>query len=78
MTTQEVVQELYDYLMFRFFKENRQVNLDLQFIARHFKDGVRGFFGVIVDEDMGLQEDRQNPETFKLYQTYNPSRKVTK
>ena len=58
MTTQEVVQELYDYLMFRFFKENRQVNLDLEFFARHFKDGVRGFFGVIVDEDMGLLEDR--------------------
>ena len=53
MTTQEVVQELYDYLMFRFFKENRQVNLDLEFFARHFKDGVRGFFGVIVDEEQG-------------------------
>jgi hypothetical protein len=73
MTTQEVVQDLYDYLRFRFFKEGRETDLDLQFFARHFKDGVRGFFGVIVDEDMGLQEDRQNPETFKLYQTYDPS-----
>jgi len=78
MTTQEVVQDLYDYLRFRFFKEGRETDLDLQFFARHFKDGVRGFFGVIVDEDMGLLEDRQNPNAFKLYQTYNPSRKVTK
>ena len=74
MTTQEVVQELYDYLMFRFFKENRQVNLDLEFFARHFKDGVRGFFGVIVDEEQGLLEDRQNPDAFKLYKNYNPSK----
>ena len=73
MTTQEVVQGLHDYLKFRFFKENRQVNLDLNFFTRHFRDGVRGFFGVIVDEDKGLLEDRQNPETFKLYQTYDPS-----
>ena len=78
MTTQEVVQELYDYLKFRFNKEGRETDLDLQFFARHFKDGVRGFFGVIVDEEQGLLEDRQNPETFKLYQTYNPSRKITK
>ena len=53
MTTQEVVQGLHDYLKFRFFKENRQVNLDLNFFTRHFKDGVRGFFGVIVDEEQG-------------------------
>jgi|TARA_B100002003_G_scaffold79556_1_gene74376 hypothetical protein len=78
MTTQEVVQGLHDYLKFRFFKENRQVNLDLNFFTRHFKDGVRGFFGVIVNDEGELLEDRQNPETFKLYQTYNPSRKITK
>jgi len=53
MTTQEVVQELYDYLVFRFYKEGRNTDLDLQFFARHFKDGVRGFFGVIVDEEQG-------------------------
>ena len=73
MTTQEVVQELYDYLKFRFNKEGRETDLDLQFIARHFKDGVRGFFGVIVNDEGELLEDRQNPETFKLYQTYDPS-----
>ena len=78
MTTQEVVQGLHDYLKFRFFKENRQVNLDLNFFTRHFRDGVRGFFGVIVDEDKGLLEDRQNPDAFKLYQTYNPSKQELK
>ena len=71
MTTQEVVQGLHDYLKFRFFKENRQVNLDLSFYTRHFKDGVRGFFGVIVNEEGELLEDRQNPDAFKLYQSYN-------
>tara|TARA_B100001971_G_C17807609_1_gene342450 strand:+ start:312 stop:545 length:234 start_codon:yes stop_codon:yes gene_type:complete len=74
MTTQEVVQDLYDYLRFRFFKEGRETDLDLQFFARHFKDGVRGFFGVIVDEEQGLLEDRQNPDAFKLYKNYNPSK----
>ena len=65
MTTQEVVQELYDYLMFRFFKENRQVNLDLQFTARHFKDGVRGFFGVIVGEEQGTAGRQTEPRNIQ-------------
>ena len=65
MTTQEVVQDLYDYLRFRFFKEGRETDLDLQFFARHFKDGVRGFFGVIVGEEQGTAGRQTEPRNIQ-------------
>ncbi len=65
MTTQEVVQELYDYLKFRFNKEGRETDLDLQFFARHFKDGVRGFFGVIVGEEQGTAGRQTEPRNIQ-------------
>ena len=50
--------------------------LDLDFYVRHYKDGVRSFCGVRVDEEEGLIEDTQNPDAFREYKSLKSSYQI--
>ena len=64
-----ILKDLDSYIKFRRNKEGKMNGLDLDFYVRHYKDGVRSFCGVTVDEDVGLVEDTQNPVAFREYKS---------
>jgi hypothetical protein len=55
-----VVKDLDDYMRFRAQREGLAWKLDPQFLARHYRMGVREFFGVVIDDDQ-LVYDTQQP-----------------
>ena len=68
-----ILKDLDSYIKFRRNKEGKMNGLDLDFYVRHYKDGVRSFCGVRVDEEVGLVEDTQNPDAFSEYKTLKSS-----
>jgi len=68
-----ILKDLDSYIKFRRNKEGKMNGLDLDFYVRHYKDGVRSFCGVTVDEDVGLVEDTQNPVAFREYKSLKSS-----
>ena len=68
-----ILKDLDSYIKFRRNKEGKVNGLDLDFYVRHYKDGVRSFCGVTVDEDVGLVEDTQNPVAFREYKSLKSS-----
>ena len=68
-----ILKDLDSYIKFRRNKEGKMNGLDLDFYVRHYKDGVRSFCGVRVDEEVGLVEDTQNPDAFREYKTLKSS-----
>jgi hypothetical protein len=66
----KILQDLDSYIKFRRKREGRKNGLDLDFYVRHFNAGVRNFIGVRVDEEEGLIEDTQNPDTFNEYKSF--------
>ena len=68
-----ILKDLDSYIKFRRNKEGKMNGLDLDFYVRHYKDGVRSFCGVTVDEEDGLVEDTQNPVAFSEYKTLKSS-----
>jgi len=68
-----ILKDLDSYIKFRRNKEGKMNGLDLDFYVRHYKDGVRSFCGVRVDEEVGLVEDTQNPVAFREYKTLKSS-----
>ena len=65
-----ILKDLDSYIKFRRKREGRKNGLDLDFYVRHFNAGVRNFIGVRVDEEEGLIEDTQNPDTFNEYKSF--------
>ena len=68
-----ILKDLDSYIKFRRNKEGKMNGLDLDFYVRHYKDGVRSFCGVRVDEEVGLVEDTQNPVAFREYKSLKSS-----
>ena len=68
-----ILKDLDSYIKFRRNKEGKMNGLDLDFYVRHYKDGVRSFCGVTVDEEVGLVEDTQNPVAFREYKSLKSS-----
>ena len=64
-----ILKDLDSYIKFRRNKEGKMNGLDLDFYVRHYKDGVRSFCWVTVDEEVGLVEDTQNPVAFREYKS---------
>jgi hypothetical protein len=58
-----VVNDLDDYMRFRAQREGLAWKLDPQFLAQHYRMGVREFFGVVIDDDQ-LVYDTQQPALF--------------
>jgi hypothetical protein len=65
-----ILKDLDSYIKFRRKREGLKNGLDLDFYVRHFNAGVRNFIGVRVDEEEGLIEDTQNPDTFNEYKSF--------
>ena len=68
-----ILKDLDSYIKFRRNKEGKMNGLDLDFYVRHYKDGVRSFCGVSVDQEVGLVEDTQNPVAFREYKSLKSS-----
>ncbi len=65
----EVLKDLLSYMRFRFNKEGSFPDQELKIIKDHFKEGIRTFFGVTVDEESGLVKDTENPDALTEYRS---------
>ena len=63
----EILQDLLSYMRFRFNREGSFPDQELKIIKDSFKEGIRTFFGVNVNEESGLVEDTENPDALKEY-----------
>ena len=75
MNTASKVKSLYDYLMARAAYEKVDWALSKEFFTCGFDFGIRGFFGVQIDDDGTLLNDVQQPEFFATYNSTNVSDK---
>ena len=63
----EVLLDLLSYMRFRFNREGSFPDQELKIIKDSFKEGIRTFFGVNVNEESGLVEDTENPDALTEY-----------
>jgi len=64
---QKQVVEIHRYMTKRAESEDLSHDLELDFYAELFEQGMRNFFGVNLDDVGGLVSDEQNPKFFASY-----------
>lgn len=64
-----VTQRLHDYMVVRAKQEGLSHELPVDFYEGLFELGTRTFFGITIDDQGHLIEDKQNPKVFQQWTT---------